>query len=101
MSTLVLPKHTTQALRDLTGEVQPDAALVLALRDAFTYRLDQIQQELQAFETKYGMNFTEYRKRWESEDHPEDYTWEAESDYLDWEALVIRKERLESYQWLT
>jgi len=100
MSTVVLPKHTTQALRDLTGEVQPEAALLLALHDAFTYRLEQIQRQLRTFETKYGMSFAEYRERWESEDRPEDYTWDAESDYLDWEALVTRKQRLESYQWL-
>ena len=101
MSTLVLPKSTTQALRDLTGEVRPDAALLLALRDAFTYRLEQIQRQLQPFETKYGMSFAEYRQRWESEDRPEDYTWDAERDYLEWEALMTRKHRLEnSYQWL-
>lgn len=69
MSTVVLPKHTIQALRDLTGEVQPDAALLLVLRDAFTYRLEQLQQQIQAFETKYGMSFTDYSVRWESEDY--------------------------------
>ena len=101
MSTLLLPKHTTQALRDLTGEVRPDAALVLALRDAFTYRLEQIQRQLHTFESKYGMSFAEYRLRWEAEDRPEDYTWAAERDYLEWEALITRQHRLENrYQWL-
>ena len=101
MSTLLLPKHTTQALRDLTGEVRLDAALLLALRDAFTYRLEQIQHQLSTFETKYGMSFADYHQRWESENRPEDYTWDTERDYLAWEALITRKHRLEnSYQWL-
>ncbi|MCB0112581.1 MAG: hypothetical protein R2873_21495 [Caldilineaceae bacterium] len=96
MSTIVLPKETTQALRELTGEVQPDAALTLALRDAFAYRLEQIQEQLHAFEEKYGMPFADYKTRWESGDQEEDYSWEAERDYLEWEALITRKRRLEN-----
>ena len=102
MSTLMLPKGTAQALRELTGETRPDAALLLVLRDALAYRLEQIKKETHAFETKYGMAFDEYRQRWEAEDRPEDYSWEAERDYLEWEALVTRKRRLEdTYAWLT
>jgi hypothetical protein len=101
MSTLVLPKGTAQALRDLTGEPRPDVALLLVLRDALAYRLDQIEENLGTLEEKYGMPFDEYRLRWESEDRAEDYRWEAERDYLEWEALVTQKRRLEDvYSWL-
>jgi hypothetical protein len=102
MSTLVLPKGTAQALRDLTGEPRPDVALLLVLRDALAYRLEQIETELRDFETKYGMAFEEYRQRWESEDRDDDYHWEVERDYLEWEALVTRRRRLKDvYGWLT
>jgi hypothetical protein len=102
MSTLVLPKGTTQALRELTGESRPDVALLLALRDALAYRLAQIEKELHTFEKKYGMTFDRYRQRWESEDRAEDYEWEAERDYLEWESLATRKHRLEGISaWLT
>ena len=73
MSTLVLPKGTAQALRDLTGEPRPDVALLLVLCDALAYRLDQIEENLRAVEAKYGMPFDEYRLRWESEVRAEDY----------------------------
>ena len=102
VSTLVLPKGTAQALWDLTGEPRPDAALLLVLRDALAYRLERMEAELRAFESKYGTTFDEYRQRWESQDRDEDYAWEAERDYLEWEAAVTRKQRLESvYSWLT
>lgn len=102
MPTLVLPKGTVQALRDLTGEARPDAALLLVLRDALDYRLERIKRDLHTFETKYGMSFSEYRQQWESEDRDEDYRWESERDYLEWEALVTREHRLEeTYGWLT
>jgi hypothetical protein len=42
------------------------------------------------------MPFDEYRLRWESEDRAEDYQWEVERDYLEWEALVTQKRRLEN-----
>jgi len=101
MSTLVLPKGTVQALRELTGETRPDTALRLVLRDALNYQLEQIKAKLQMFETKHGMMFDQYRQRWETEDRPEDYQWESERDYLEWEALVTRKRRLEDlYNWL-
>lgn len=57
---------------------------------------------LREFEGKYGMSFEEYRKHWESEERDDDYRWETERDYLEWEALVTRKRRLENvYNWLS
>jgi hypothetical protein len=95
MSTLVLPKTTSQALRELTGESRPDVALLLALRDALAYRLARIEQGLRVFETRYEMTFEQYQRQWEREERDEDYTWERERDYLKWEALGTRQHRLE------
>ena len=101
MTGVVLPKKTIRALHEITGEARPDVALVLILKDAIAYRLERIEQELQKFEEKYGMTFEEYKQLWESEEREEDYSWEAEQDYLEWEALVTRKHRLEeTYGWL-
>lgn len=98
---MVLPKSTVRVLQDVTGEPRPDAALLLVLRDAIAYRLAQAKTALQDFESRYGMSFEEYRRHWETEDREEDYRWEAERDYLEWEALVTRARRLEdAYAWL-
>ncbi len=94
MSTLVIPKNTAQALRDLTGESRPDIALLLVMQDALAYRLAQIDGELRELETRYSATFEEYRQRWETEDREEDYRWESEQDYLRWEALVTQRSRL-------
>jgi hypothetical protein len=101
MSVAAFPKSAARVLADLTGEPRPDVALLLVLRDAIAYRLERIEAGLRAYEEKYGLPFEAYKRRWETEDRPEDYTYEAEQDYLDWEALVTRKKRLEeSYGWL-
>ncbi|MBS1249706.1 MAG: hypothetical protein MAG431_01287 [Chloroflexi bacterium] len=101
MSTLTLPKNTAQILHELTGEERPDIALQLVLRDSIEHRLMKIKVSRQGFREKYGMSFDEYDQQWEAEDKDEDYTWEAERDYLEWEALVTRQHRLEAtYNWL-
>jgi len=102
MSVLVLPKTTAQALRELTGESRPDAALMLVMQDARSYRLEQVAAGLRALEAKYGTTFEEYRKRWEDEDRDEDYGWDAEQDFLTWEALTTQQRRLEGMSpWLS
>ena len=96
------PKTTARILTKVTGESHPDIAMGLVLKDAIAHRLEGIALEQGRFESKYGMTFEEYKKRWESEDKPESYAYEAEFDYLEWEALDTRKARLESAQaWLT
>jgi hypothetical protein len=98
---VTLPKSVSRILIELTGDPRPDTALSLALKDAIAYRLEQIERGLKAFEEKYGMPFEAYRRLWEEEDRPEHYSFEAERDYLHWEALITRKERLERLaQWL-
>jgi hypothetical protein len=102
MSVLVVPKITAQALRELTGESRPDAALMLVMQDARSYRLDQITASLAALETKYGMTFEQYRLLWESEERDEDYQWNTEQDFLSWEALTTQQRRLEGMSpWLS
>jgi hypothetical protein len=94
VSHLTVPEKTAAALRELTGELRPDVALQLVIRNAVECELAQVAAGMRAFETKYQMTFDEYRLRWEREDCVEDYRWEAERDYLEWEALAIRQVRL-------
>ena len=47
------------------------------------------------------MPFETYKQMWETEDLEDHYTYEAEQDYLEWEALVTRRKRLEdNLTWL-
>ncbi len=90
-----IPKATTMLLTELTGEPRPEVALLLVMKDAVAYRLERIAADLKAYEERYGMSFDEYKHLWETEDRPEHYTYEAETDYLEWEAMVTRQQRLE------
>jgi hypothetical protein len=93
--TLALPKSTAQLLTELTGDPRPETALFIILKDAVAHRLERVEASLRDYEAKYGMSFDKYKHLWETEDRPEHYSYEAETDYLEWEALVTRKKRLE------
>lgn len=100
-TTVTLPKETTRVLTQLTGEPRSDVALILVMRDYARYKLAEIDEALHQYEKKYGMPFDAYKQVWETEDREEHYTYEAEQDYLEWEALVTRRRRLEqSLAWL-
>jgi hypothetical protein len=95
------PKETARLLAELTGEAHPDIAMLIVLKDAVEHRLEQITANDQVFKAKYGMPFEEYKRHWEKEDDPKDYSFESENDYLQWEALATRKARLEDMRaWL-
>lgn len=100
-TTMILPKETAQALLDLTGEARVDAALTMVIRDYARQKMAELEAGMRQFEIKYGMTFDAYRRLWENEDHPEHYTFEAEDDYLMWEGLNTRRNRLVgSFAWL-
>ncbi|MGH9877066.1 MAG: hypothetical protein ACRD5H_05460 [Nitrososphaerales archaeon] len=76
-------------------------ALTLVIRDYARHKLAELEEAIRQFEAKYQMPFEAYQQIWESEDRAADYTFEAESDFLEWEALVTRHKRLgESFAWL-
>jgi len=98
---LVLPKETSKALAELTGEARSDVALTLVIRDYARHKLSDLETAMHRYEQKYQMPFQEYKKIWDSEDREEHYTYEAETDYLEWESLVTRYKKLsETFAWL-
>ncbi len=100
-ATVVLPKETMRVLTELTGEARSDVALTLMMRDYARQKLAEINATLRRYEEKYGMPFEAYKQIWETEDREEHYAYQTEWDYLEWESLVTRRERLmESFAWL-
>jgi len=93
-TTVVLPKETTRALTELTGEARTDVALTLMMRDYARQKLAEIDAALRRHEKKCGMSFEAYKQIWETEDREEHYAYETEWDCLEWESLVTRRKRL-------
>lgn len=101
MSAMILPKEISQALVELTGEPRESLALVLLMRDYARHKMAEIDAALQQYEQKYGMTFEAYEQLWESQESEEYYAYANEWSYLEWEALVTRRKRLEvRFGWL-
>jgi len=98
---LVIPKPAYNVLHRLTGESRPDVALSLALKDLMRFRLEEVRSRIAAFESKYGMPFSDFEQGLETGKIPEPYSYPVENDYLDWEAAgsdVVALE--EAAQWM-
>jgi hypothetical protein len=96
-----IPKTTLQALTELTGEPRLNVALLLTLQDAIAHRLTKINAEIQDLEEKYGMPFEQFESLGKQGKLPDQFSFAVESDYLEWDGLVSRKEKLENMaRWL-
>ena len=94
MSTVLSP-GVLKALLDFTGEPRVDIAVRLALRDAARFKLGELESDIERFEEKYRMTFPEFERAFQSEEIPDTFSYEVESDYLEWEGLMSRKSRIE------
>ena len=100
-STSTLPKVALKALTELTGEPRVDVALLIALRDAVEYRLEKIAEDIRKYEQKYDLSFKQFQARGQKGEIPDKFSYEVESDYLEWEGLISRKKKLEKiHQWI-
>ena len=96
-----MPKVALRALIELTGQPEIDLALLTTLRDALKYRLEKIDEALEALERKYGMSLPEFEAQGGVQELPNQFSYEVEQDYFEWDSLVTRKRKLQEIaEWL-
>ncbi len=83
-----------RALEALTHQSRFDAALSIAMKDWIRLKLREVIDERHSFEQKYSMNFAQFKIKWHTDEIPDRYSWEVESDYWDWEGAVTEEEAL-------
>ena len=91
---ITIPKVNLKVLTELTGEPRFEVALSMTLRDALEHRLEKIKNTLDIFEGKYKMPFKNFKKLWEKEKIPDQYSYGKEQDFLEWEGLVTRQNKI-------
>lgn len=96
-----ISKATLRALTTLTGEPRLDIALLIALKDTVEHRLGKIDAATHELEQKYRMSFEQFLIYSEEGTIPNQFSYEVESDYLEWDGLMSRKKKIEKIgQWL-
>ncbi len=96
-----LSPQVLKALTDVTGEMTLDSAVRIVTRDAVEHRLENISDQIRAFEQKYGMPFPQFDAAFQARAIPNQHSFAIEQDYLEWEGLICRQRRLQEVQeWL-
>lgn len=98
LSPTVVSKPTHKVLKELTGEIRPDLALFLALKDLVRLRLEAADAKIAAFEEKYKTDFAHFKTDWEKGEIANPYSFDVEEDYWEWEAAITDKAKLENIQ---
>ncbi len=100
-STPTISKTALQALTELTGEPRLNVALLITLKDAVEHRLEKIDAAIAELEQKYEMSFEQFQMQGKEGNITEQFSYEVESDFLEWDGLISRKNKLEKIeQWL-
>jgi len=96
-----LPNSVYEALRQLTHESRIDLALPIALRDLLKLKMQDLDEQIAAFEKKYDMSYAEFEQACLDGRIEDPYSYEVEKDDWEWEAFIMdRKELGMVAQWL-
>ena len=86
---------TTLRLEKILAPILPKGKnLQHFMKDALVLQLQDTSRKIAVFEAKHNQTFLEFEKKWDKSDDPARYSYEIESDYLDWEALEQYKRQL-------
>lgn len=94
MKTISLPKNITELLdmEIIHGKTYVEKIETLALENIGS-KLKECNEEILKFETRYGMSFREFGKAWDEGKIRDKHSHEVESDYIEWEAIEMEKNR--------
>jgi len=87
---------TTTALQKKLSTLLPkgEKSLQGFVKEALLLRLQEANKKIALFEGTYNKNFAEFKRALGQIKGAKKYSYELESDYLDWEALEMYKREL-------
>lgn len=76
-----------------------DEAFEKVLTEYLTLKIETLQEKTTALEEKWGMEFSDFKKRLSEEDLPADtYAHEVEQDFWEWEEAETLKDHYQTVQ---
>ena len=64
------------------------------VKDALLLQLQDVSKKIAVFEARYNKSFQEFRHDWVKTKSTQRYSYQGESDSMDWEALETHKRDL-------
>jgi hypothetical protein len=93
-NTLEINTEIYKVLVESFGEKTLKEKLDDILLSAIEGRLKEFTDNILKFEEKYGVSFDEFEKMWDSGKIRNKYSYDVESDFIDWEMLEMEKSEL-------
>jgi len=93
---MTVTTNIAKALLDITGEPRTEMAILEILKDSIEHRIEKINGEIKKYEKKYKMSFTKFKEKFEKSEISDAYSYQVETDYLEWEGLVSRYKKYTS-----
>ncbi len=101
MVTVSLSDPVYEVLRQLTRQEKVDVALSVALKDLLQLKKQNIENQIESFEEKYGMTFSEFEQACKDGRIKDPFSYEVEKDNWEWDAALAEQQTLEAFlQWL-
>lgn len=96
---MTLSPQTSLLLTKITDTPDLETALWRVLHDYTGLKTQQLRQQIETLELKWGMTFDEFSRRCESESLEQDpFAYDVESDFWDWEKAVTLLRHYETLQ---
>ena len=97
--TMTLSPQAGLLLTKITDTPDLETALWRVLHDYTGLKTQQLKQQIEAFELKWGMTYEEFSQRCERGTLGQDpYAYDVESDFWDWEKTVTLLDHYEALQ---
>jgi len=93
-TTLEIDRDVYKALEESFGKKALKENVNDLLFSALESKLEKYNREILSFEAKYGVTFAEFAKLWDNGNIKDPFSYEIESDYIDWEMLEMEKKDL-------
>lgn len=87
MKPAVLSRGLLKVLEMVTG-ASPEGKVITLVQDNISFKLQQCEAEIGRFEAKYGLSFEEFDRSLAKRKIREKFSYETETDYIEWEALA-------------
>jgi hypothetical protein len=92
METVSLARRITRILDVFHGKDYEEKIERLT-QETLSSKLRECNEEILKFETKYGMAFEDFKNAWDEDKIPDKRSHEVETDYIEWEAVSMEKNR--------
>lgn len=92
MKTLKLPDGILEKLEGVEGK-DFEEKIVNLLKQYIHFQLRESDEIILKYETKYGMDFEQFKVAWENNQIENKHSHEVERDFMEWEGFVLERQR--------